>query len=82
MAMYNAWCDRVPVIVMGGNIIEANKRAAPGRPNGRIRRSIPRALTRDFFVKWDDQPVSLQAISAEIGGAPPTRSRPRRQWRR
>jgi len=29
MAMYNAWCDRVPVIVMGGNIIEANKRG-PG----------------------------------------------------
>src|SRR5262249_3472046 len=29
MAMYNAWCDRVPVICMGGNIIEANKRA-PG----------------------------------------------------
>ena len=26
MAMYNAWCDRVPVICMGGNIIEANKR--------------------------------------------------------
>src|SRR5258708_20620642 len=29
MAMYNAWCDRVPVLVMGGNIMEADKRA-PG----------------------------------------------------
>src|SRR5262249_50049413 len=29
MAMYNAWCDRVPVMVFGGNIMEANKRA-PG----------------------------------------------------
>ena len=29
MAMYNAWCDRVPVICIGGNIIEANKRG-PG----------------------------------------------------
>src|SRR6476660_617240 len=29
MAMYNAWCDRVPVLCMGGNIMEANKRA-PG----------------------------------------------------
>ncbi|HTO60293.1 MAG TPA: thiamine pyrophosphate-dependent enzyme [Bradyrhizobium sp.] len=57
MAMYNAWCDRVPVIVMGGNIIEANKRA-PGAewPHSAI---DPAALTRDF-VKWDDQPVSLQ----------------------
>ena len=26
MAMYNAWCDRVPVYVLGGTIIEANKR--------------------------------------------------------
>jgi acetolactate synthase-1/2/3 large subunit len=57
MAMYNAWCDRVPVIVMGGNIIEANKRA-PGAewPHSAV---DPAALTRDF-VKWDDQPVSLQ----------------------
>ncbi|TMJ80295.1 MAG: twin-arginine translocation signal domain-containing protein, partial [Alphaproteobacteria bacterium] len=28
MAMYNAWCDRVPIYVMGGNIVEANKRMA------------------------------------------------------
>jgi acetolactate synthase I/II/III large subunit len=57
MAMYNAWCDRVPVIVMGGNIVEANKRA----PGGEWAHSAidPAALTRDF-VKWDDQPVSLQ----------------------
>jgi acetolactate synthase-1/2/3 large subunit len=26
MAMYNAYCDRVPVLVMGGNIMEADKR--------------------------------------------------------
>ena len=57
MAMYNAWCDRVPVIVVGGNIMEANKRA-PGIewPHSAI---DPAALTRDF-VKWDDQPASLQ----------------------
>ena len=29
MALYNAWCDRVPVYVMIGNIIEGDKRA-PG----------------------------------------------------
>src|SRR5580692_3710580 len=28
MAMYNAWCDRVPVLVMGGNIMEADKPAS------------------------------------------------------
>jgi acetolactate synthase I/II/III large subunit len=57
MAMYNAWCDRVPVIVMGGNIIEANKRGTyPEWVHSAI---DPAAIVRDF-VKWDDQPTSLQ----------------------
>jgi acetolactate synthase I/II/III large subunit len=57
MAMYNAWCDRVPVIVMGGNIMEANKRG-PGAEW--VHAAVdPAALVRDF-IKWDDQPVSLQ----------------------
>jgi acetolactate synthase I/II/III large subunit len=57
MAMYNAWCDRVPVIVMGGNIMEANKRG-PGAEW--VHSAVdPGALVRDF-VKWDDQPASLQ----------------------
>ena len=57
MAMYNAWCDRVPVIVMGGNIIEANKRGTyPEWVHAAI---DPSAIVRDF-VKWDDQPTSLQ----------------------
>jgi acetolactate synthase-1/2/3 large subunit len=57
MAMYNAWCDRVPVIVMGGNIMEANKRG-PGAEW--VHSAIdPAAIVRDF-VKWDDQPTSLQ----------------------
>jgi acetolactate synthase-1/2/3 large subunit len=57
MAMYNAWCDRVPVIVIGGNIIEANKRG-PGADW--LHSAIdPAAMVRDF-VKWDDQPASLQ----------------------
>ncbi|MEA2950336.1 MAG: acetolactate synthase large subunit [Alphaproteobacteria bacterium] len=57
MAMYNAWCDRVPVYVMGGNIVEANKRA-PGAEWVHSAIDIG-AITRDF-VKWDDQPTSLQ----------------------
>jgi acetolactate synthase I/II/III large subunit len=57
MAMYNAWCDRVPVIVMGGNIIEANKRG-PGAEW--VHSAVdPAAIVRDF-VKWDDQPTTLQ----------------------
>jgi len=57
MAMYNSWCDRVPVYVMIGNIVEADKRA-PGAEW--VHSAIdPAALVRDF-VKWDDQPASLQ----------------------
>ena len=62
MAMYNAWCDRVPVIVIGGNIIEADKRA-PGADW--LHSAIdPAAMVRDF-VKWDDQPASLQHFADE-----------------
>ena len=57
MAMYNAWCDRVPVYVMGGNIVEANKRM-PGAEWVHSAIDIG-AITRDF-TKWDDQPTSLQ----------------------
>jgi acetolactate synthase I/II/III large subunit len=57
MAMYNSWCDRVPVYVMIGNITEADKRA-PGAEW--VHSALdPAALVRDF-VKWDDQPQSLQ----------------------
>src|SRR5215472_9128327 len=57
MAMYNAWCDRVPVVVMGGNIMEANKRA-PGAEWVHAGVDIG-AVCRDF-TKWDDQPTTLQ----------------------
>jgi acetolactate synthase I/II/III large subunit len=56
MAMYNAWCDRVPVIVIGGNDLDASRRP-PGVPTFHSAQDIG-ALVRDF-IKWDDQPVSL-----------------------
>ena len=57
MAIYNAWCDRVPVIVIGGNILEADKRA-PGAEWPHSGVDIGQ-LVREF-TKWDDQPASLQ----------------------
>jgi thiamine pyrophosphate-dependent acetolactate synthase large subunit-like protein len=57
MAIYNAWCDRVPVIVVGGNDLDAAHRP-PGVPTTHSAQDI-NALVRDF-TKWDDQPVSLQ----------------------
>jgi acetolactate synthase I/II/III large subunit len=59
MAIYNAWCDRVPVIVVGGNELDASK---PERGKDIISMHSAQdvnALVRDF-TKWDDTPVSLQ----------------------
>src|SRR5262249_10115220 len=57
MAIYNAWCDRVPVIVMGGNDMDAAHRP-PGVPTFHSAQDI-NAIVRDY-TKWDDTPVSLQ----------------------
>src|SRR5262245_37183786 len=57
MALYNAWADRVPLMMFAGNGVDANTR----RPGVETTHSAidPGALVRDF-VKWDDQPASLQ----------------------
>jgi acetolactate synthase-1/2/3 large subunit len=57
MAIYNAWCDRVPIMMFAGNGLDATKR----RPGTEWYHSVQDAasMVRDF-VKWDDQPVSLQ----------------------
>lgn len=60
MAVYNAWADRVPLIMIGGNDLDASKRP-PGVPTVHSAQDI-NALVRDF-TKWDDQPVSLQHFS-------------------
>jgi thiamine pyrophosphate-dependent acetolactate synthase large subunit-like protein len=57
MAVYNAYCDRVPVIVVGGNDLDAAYRP-PGVPTVHSAQDI-NALVRDF-TKWDDTPVSAQ----------------------
>jgi acetolactate synthase I/II/III large subunit len=60
MAMFNAWCDRVPVIVVGGNDTDAAYRP-PGVPTFHSAQDI-NAMVRDY-TKWDDAPVSLQHFS-------------------
>ena len=57
MAVYNAWADRVPLIMIGGTDLDASKRP-PGVPTVHSAIDI-NALVRDF-TKWDDQPVGLQ----------------------
>ena len=57
MGVYNAWCDRVPIMMFAGNGLDANKR----RPGTEWNHSVQDAalVVRDF-VKWDDAPMSLQ----------------------
>jgi len=57
MAMYNAWCDRVPVVVFGGNIMDADKR---GRGGEWAHSAVDVGQIVREFTKWDDQPASLQ----------------------
>ena len=56
MAIYNAYCDRVPVYVIFGNIANATNR----RPGVEWAHSVQdgASLVRDF-TKWDDAPTSL-----------------------
>ena len=57
MAIYNAYCDRVPVYIIVGNSLDATMR----RPGVEWLHSVQDAasIVRDF-VKWDDTPLSLQ----------------------
>src|SRR5687768_9656964 len=57
MAVYNAWCDRVPVLLMGGNFTDAATRR-PGVEWAHCSQ-YPAALLQDY-IKWGDQPASLQ----------------------
>jgi acetolactate synthase I/II/III large subunit len=57
MAIYNAWVDRVPVVMIAGNGADATKR----RPGTEWNHSVQdaAAMVRDY-IKWDDAPASLQ----------------------
>ena len=63
MAIYNAWCDRVPVIVIGGNDLDA-AHAPPGVPTIHSAQDT-NAMVRDY-TKWDDTPVSLQHFARVV----------------
>jgi len=56
MAIYNAYCDRVPVYIILGNTLDATMR----RPGAEWAHSVQdaAAMVRDY-IKWDDTPMSL-----------------------
>src|SRR6266851_4213945 len=59
MAIYNAWCDRAPVVVLGANgPVDAPRR----RPwIDWIHTTRDQAALIRNFLKWDDEPVSPAA---------------------
>ncbi len=64
MAMFNAWCDRVPLMVIGATGPVDSVRRRPwidwihtARDQG--------ALVRDY-TKWDDQPASAEAAREAV----------------
>jgi acetolactate synthase-1/2/3 large subunit len=63
MNLYNAWCDRVPLIAILGNTLDATDRM--GGTDWRHSAQDPVAMVRDF-TKWDDQPASLQAFAESM----------------
>lgn len=63
MGIFNAWCDRVPMIIIGGNHLDAASRP-PGVPTFHAAQD-PNAIIRDF-TKWDDQPVSLNHFAQSM----------------
>jgi thiamine pyrophosphate-dependent acetolactate synthase large subunit-like protein len=60
MAIYNAYCDRVPVYLVVGNHSDGAERN-PGVQSYHSAQDLG-ALVRDY-TKWDDQPYSLGAFA-------------------
>ena len=56
MAIYNAWCDQVPAIILAGNHLDATRRRH--RVTWAHSAQDAAHLVRDF-TKWDDAPASL-----------------------
>jgi acetolactate synthase-1/2/3 large subunit len=57
MAIYNAYCDRVPVFLILGNTLDAVTRINGAEWQHSVQDAA--AMVRDY-VKWDDTPISLQ----------------------
>lgn len=56
MAVYNAYCDRVPIYIVLGNILDLNYRRGVAEWAHSVQDAA--AMVRDY-TKWDDTPVSL-----------------------
>jgi thiamine pyrophosphate-dependent acetolactate synthase large subunit-like protein len=57
MAIYNAYADRVPMMIIIGNLLDINFRRGSADWYHSVQDAA--AMVRDY-VKWDDTPVTLQ----------------------
>ena len=64
MAIYNAWCDRVPMIVIGGTGPVAAENRRP-HIDWVHTANLQANQVRDY-TKWDDQPSSVAAIPESL----------------
>ena len=60
MAIYNAWCDRAPILLLGGG----GPRSAVGRRPwiDWIHTAHAQASIVREFVKWDDEPADAESV--------------------
>jgi len=67
MAIYNAWCDRVPMLIIGATgPVDAAKR----RPwIDWIHTSADQGALIRAYTKWDDQPASVEAALDSLARA-------------
>ncbi len=67
MAIYNAWCDRVPMLVLGGTGPMSKARRRPWIDW--IHTASAQAEVVRHYVKWDDQPHDLQSVPESFARA-------------
>jgi thiamine pyrophosphate-dependent acetolactate synthase large subunit-like protein len=64
MAIYNAWCDRAPMIVLGG--IGPLDSARRRTPIDWLHSVVDQGALVRPYVKWDDQPLSAKAAVESV----------------
>lgn len=58
MAVYNAWCDRAPMLILGGSgPLDSERRRTPV---DWLHAAVDQGATVRNFTKWDDQPLSVK----------------------
>jgi acetolactate synthase I/II/III large subunit len=64
MAIYNAWCDRVPMLLLGGSGPRDTTKRRPWIDW--IHTASPQSLQVRDYVKWDEEPASIPALPESL----------------